>query len=65
MINREMVPGECAPEAGIYDLFDVLGSMTGLRVSVAHEEPLPNAPLGFFWMLAGDQEIGQETNGAS
>jgi hypothetical protein len=52
MGKREITPGEFAPEAGTYELLDIFGSPTRLRVTLALGEPLPRAPRGFLWMLA-------------
>jgi hypothetical protein len=47
----EHAPGEPAPSAGTYELLNVFGSPTGLRVYVMHEHPLPAAPKGHSWTL--------------
>jgi hypothetical protein len=47
----EHAPGMPAPVAGIYEQRNVLGSATGLRVSMAQGETLPAAPRGFTWAL--------------
>jgi hypothetical protein len=47
----EHPPGVLAPVAGIYEQRNVLGSPTGLRVSMAQGDALPAAPRGFTWAL--------------
>lgn len=51
MTAREYSPGMQAPMAGIFELRSVLGSPTGVRVTVARGEPLPKAPRGFTWSI--------------
>ncbi len=51
---REYPPGTRAPATGTYEQRNVLGSATGVRVSVAQLEPLPPAPRGFTWRPVED-----------
>ena len=46
MTAREYPPGMQAPVGGTFEQRSVLGSPTGVRVTVARGEPLPNAPRG-------------------
>jgi len=48
---REFPPGTRAPTTGIYEQRNVLGSATGVRISVACQEVLPAAPRGFTWLI--------------
>jgi hypothetical protein len=48
---REYSPGFGAPTAGVYEQRTVLGSTTGVRITVAQHDILPAAPRGFTWML--------------
>jgi hypothetical protein len=49
VLTREYAPGEAAPAAGTYEQRNVLGSATGVRVTVAKGKTLPAAPRGFTW----------------
>jgi len=49
--SRDWSPGEPAPSSGVYAEINVLGSPTGLTISVAHGVSLPAAPRGFVWRL--------------
>jgi hypothetical protein len=51
MTAREYPPGIQAPVGGTFEQRSVLGSPTGVRVTVARGEPLPNAPRGFTWSI--------------
>jgi hypothetical protein len=42
----EHTPGELAPAGGIYELLDIFGSPTGVRIKVEHGYPVPAAPRG-------------------
>jgi hypothetical protein len=42
----EHTPGELAPAGGIYELLDIFGSPTGVRIKVEHGYPFPAAPRG-------------------
>ena len=57
---REYAPGTPAPKPGIYEQRNVLGSVTGVRVSVVYRgQTLPPAPRGFTWSVVegvADQE---------
>ena len=55
MTRREYPPGMRAPSAGIYEQRNVLGSPTGVRVTVAEGEELPAAPRGFTWRVVNAQ----------
>ncbi len=51
-------PGEPAPTAGTYELVNIFGSPTGVRVDVAHGQSLPPAPHGHNWIQSeGDGEM--------
>ncbi len=45
----EYAPGTPAPASGTYEQRNVLGSPTGLRVTMSEGEELPVAPRGFTW----------------
>jgi hypothetical protein len=49
MTAREYPPGMQAPVGGTFEQPSVLGSSTGVRVTVARGDPLPRAPRGFTW----------------
>ena len=51
MMAPEYPPGIRAPSAGTYEQRNVLGSPTGVRVTVAAGEVLPAAPRGFTWRM--------------
>jgi hypothetical protein len=53
MLARECPPETRAPEAGIYEQRGVLGTLTGVRVTVAQGEVLPAAPRGCTWQMVG------------
>ena len=40
-----------APSGGVYEQRTVLGSSTGVRITVVRDEILPAAPRGFTWSL--------------
>jgi hypothetical protein len=46
---HEYPPGARAPSAGTYEQRNVLGTPTGVRITVAQDEVLPAAPRGFTW----------------
>jgi hypothetical protein len=48
----EHIPGELAPAGGIYELLDIFGSPTGVRIKMEHGYPFPAAPRGHNWTLA-------------
>jgi hypothetical protein len=48
---HEYSPGERAAVAGLYEQRNVLGSSTGVQISVAQGEELPAAPRGFTWSM--------------
>jgi hypothetical protein len=43
-----------APSTGTYEQRNVLGSPTGVRISVSQGDVLPAAPRGFTWRLIGN-----------
>jgi hypothetical protein len=49
--GREYPPGMRAPSGGVYEQRNVLGSFTGVRITVVRDEILPAAPRGFTWSL--------------
>jgi hypothetical protein len=51
MLPREYTPEMLAPVGGAYEQCNVLGSLTGMRVTVARGEKLPPAPRGFTWRV--------------
>jgi hypothetical protein len=51
---RDHAAGEAAAKTGIYELFNIFGSPTGIRVNMAQGQPLPSAPLGHTWVPAKD-----------
>jgi hypothetical protein len=50
----EHAPGDLAPVAGTYELLNIFGSPTGIRISVGRSHPFPAAPSGHNWVLAED-----------
>jgi hypothetical protein len=40
-----------APSDGTYEQRNVLGALTGVRITVAQGEVLPAAPRGFTWRI--------------
>jgi hypothetical protein len=46
---RDYPPGSAAPLGGIYEQCSVLGTPTGVRITVARGQVLPAAPRGFTW----------------
>lgn len=69
---REYSPGALAPAGGIYEQCNVLGSTTGVRVTLASGQKLPAAPRGFTWRVveplpdagASHGEIGRAARSA-
>jgi hypothetical protein len=49
VLVHEYPPGVRAPSAGTYEQRNVLGTPTGVRITVAQDELLPAAPRGFTW----------------
>jgi hypothetical protein len=47
--RQEYPPGTHAPAGGTYEQRNVLGTPTGVRVSLTEGERLPAAPRGFTW----------------
>jgi hypothetical protein len=56
MTVGEYPPRMRAPSAGVYEQRSVLGSPTGVRVTVAEGEELPAAPRGFTWRKVAAHE---------
>lgn len=50
MTEQEYPPGTRAPASGTYEQRNVLGTSTGVRVTVARGEIFAAAPRGFTWM---------------
>jgi hypothetical protein len=48
---REYSPGAPAPFDGNFEQCTVLGSVTGVRVTLASGEKLPASPRGFTWRV--------------
>jgi hypothetical protein len=48
---REFSPGTPAPSDGTYEQCNVLGSVTGSRVTLAGGQKLPASPRGFTWRV--------------
>lgn len=48
---RDWSPGDQAPRSGVYAEVNVLGTPTGLTISVIQGTALPAAPRGFVWRL--------------
>ena len=46
-------PDEPAPATGAYREQNVFGTPTGKRIDVIKGGPMPQAPRGFTWRLAG------------
>jgi hypothetical protein len=46
-------PGEMARMGGLYKQLNIFGTPTGATVRAKQGEPLPAAPRGFTWRLAG------------
>lgn len=59
-LPREYAPGAIAPVSGRYDQRNVLGSMTGVRITVVKGQTLPPAPRGFTWSVV-DASPDRET----
>jgi hypothetical protein len=51
----EHAPGEAAPATGTYEQRNIFGTLIGIRVSIAHGQSMPSAPLGHTWTRAGDE----------
>ena len=49
--SRDWPPGEQAPASGTYAEVNVLGTPTGLTISIDKGMKLPSAPRGFVWRL--------------
>lgn len=54
--REEHEPGTPAPQTGLYQLANVLGSLVGKTVPVDQGQPLPPAPRGFRWVLRPIEE---------
>lgn len=46
------LPGEAAPCAGLYELYDTAGVPVGTFTRVEDGQPFPSAPQGFDWQIA-------------
>ena len=46
---REYPPGTPAPSDGTYEQCNVLGSVTGARITLTGGQRLPASPRGFTW----------------
>jgi hypothetical protein len=55
MQRKEHVPGDAAPAAGIYELLNIFGTLVGTRVSLAHGQSMPSAPVGHTWTRAEEE----------
>jgi hypothetical protein len=53
----DLRPGEPAPVAGSYRMFNVFGLATRLTVTVAQGAPLPPAPHGYSWWLVTEEAL--------
>lgn len=51
MTAYEYPPGARAPSDGTYEQCDVLGSPTGVSVTLPQNALLPPAPRGFTWRI--------------
>jgi hypothetical protein len=51
--RSEHDPGDPAPTEGEYEMLNIFGSLTGIRVNLMHGHPFPAAPRGHRWTLAG------------
>jgi hypothetical protein len=56
MTSREYPSGVRAPTTGTYEQRNVLGTLTGVRVTVAQGDVLPAAPRGFTWRVVDASE---------
>ncbi len=50
-MEPEYPPGTRVTLAGVYEQRNVMGTPTGLRITVERDEPLPAAPRGFTWSM--------------
>jgi hypothetical protein len=55
--ESEYAPGEVIPSAGTYELLDIFGSPTGIRVSANDGERFPPAPRGHSWTRVEDANL--------
>jgi hypothetical protein len=68
----EYPPGTPAPAEGIYEQCNVLGSTTGVRITLACGQTMPASPRGFTWRVvepphrtgAGQDAIGRAARSA-
>lgn len=60
MKSQEHSPGLPAPQDATYEQLNVLGSPTGVRVTVTRGELLPPAPRGFTWVILRPRDDGGE-----
>jgi hypothetical protein len=47
----EHAPGEAAPATGTYEQLNIFGGPTGIRVTLTHNHPFAEAPIGHSWTL--------------
>jgi hypothetical protein len=59
---REYPPGTLAPSGGTYEQCNVLGTPTGVRITLARAQELPAAPRGFTWRVV---ELPRERSAAN
>jgi hypothetical protein len=50
----QYMPGEAAPEAGTYELLNMMGSPTGTKISINAGVAFPAAPFGWTYRRAAD-----------
>ena len=58
--DLRVLPNVVAPKAGWYEEFDIEGRPTGVWVSSAEGEWLPNSPAGFSWREQPPQHAGSQ-----
>jgi hypothetical protein len=56
--RKEHFPGDAARAAGTYEQRNIFGSLIGSRVTLAHGQSMPPAPLGHTWTRA-EQEAAE------
>jgi hypothetical protein len=50
--QSEYASGEACEATGTYEQINIFGRLTGIRVTVTHGQPFPEAPRGHMWTLA-------------
>jgi hypothetical protein len=55
--RSEHDPGDPAPAEGEYEMLNIFGSPTGIRVTLMHGHPFPAAPRGHRWVLAEQDTV--------